>query len=148
MTNHAQYQDGVYADATNGRLPHLPYHHEELRALAEKVLEPGPFGYVEGGAGRERTARANEEAFARHALRPRTLRPGSEGSGALGVTLFGEEYATPLLTAPIGVLEQVHEEAELAVARGVNAVGVPMVLSTAASTPMEKVAEAVDSWWY
>lgn len=148
MTNHAQYQDGVYADATNGRLPHLPYHHEELRALAEKALEPGPFGYVEGSAGRERTARANEEAFARYALRPRTLRPGSEESGALGVTLFGEEYSTPLLTAPIGVLEQVHEEAELAVARAANAVGVPMVLSTAASTPMEEVAEAVDSWWY
>ncbi|MFF8767711.1 alpha-hydroxy-acid oxidizing protein [Nocardiopsis dassonvillei] len=148
MTDFAQYQDGVYADATNGILPGLPYHHEDLRDLAERTMEPGPFGYVEGGAGRERTARANVDAFSRYALRPRSLRPGAEGAGGLGVTLFGSEYATPLLTAPIGVLEQVHEEAELAVVEAANAVGVPMVLSTAASTPMERVAEAVDSWWY
>ncbi|WP_017572376.1 alpha-hydroxy-acid oxidizing protein [Nocardiopsis halotolerans] len=148
MSNFAQYQDGVYADATNGRLPHLPYHHDALRDLAESAMEPGPFGYVEGGAGRERTARANEDAFARYALRPRSLRPGAEAAGGLGVTLFGKDYPTPLLTAPIGVLEQVHEEAELAVARGANELGVPVVLSTAASTPMERVAEAADSWWY
>jgi L-lactate dehydrogenase (cytochrome) len=148
LTDFAQYQDGVYADATNGILPGLPYHHEDLRDLAERAMEPGPFGYVEGSAGRERTARANVDAFARYALRPRSLRPGAEEAGGLGVTLFGREYAAPLLTAPIGVLEQVHEEAELAVAEAANAVGVPMVLSTAASTPMERVAEAVDSWWY
>ena len=64
------------------------------------------------------------------------------------MTLFGESYPTPLLTAPIGVLEQVHDRAELAVAEGVAPVGVPMVLSTASSTPMEEVAEAVGSWWY
>ncbi|MGW8530308.1 MULTISPECIES: alpha-hydroxy-acid oxidizing protein [Nocardiopsidaceae] len=148
MSHFAQYQDGVYADATNGDLPRLPYHHEALRDLAEKAMEPGPFGYVEGSAGRERTADANVAAFARYALRPRSLRPGAENAGDLGVTLFGERYPTPLLTAPVGVLEQVHGEAELAVARGANALGVPMVLSTAASTPMEEVAEAADTWWY
>src|SRR5690625_3276151 len=139
MSDFSQYQDGVYANATNGHLPHLPYHHEQLRDLAAETMEPGPFGYVEGSAGRERTADANVAAFSRYALRPRSLRPGSEGAGDLGVTLFGERYPSPLLTAPIGVLEQVHEEAESAVARGSNAVGVPMVLSTAASTSMEEV---------
>lgn len=148
MSDFAQYQDGVYADATNGTLPELPYHHDALRDLAQKALEPGPFGYVEGSAGRERTARANVAAFERYALRPRSLRPGAEHSGSLGTTLFGEHYPTPLLTAPIGVLEQVHDRAELAVAEAANALGVPVVLSTAASTPMEEVAEAADSWWY
>lgn len=148
LSHFAQYQDGVYADATEGRFPGLPYHHEQLRELAAERMEPGPFGYVEGSAGRERTADANVDAFARYALRPRSLRPGAEHSGDLGVTLFGRRYPSPLLTAPIGVLEQVHEESELAVARGANLVGVPMVLSTASSTPIEKVAEAADEWWY
>ena len=148
MSDFAQYQDLVYADATNGTLPRLPYDHERLRDLAEQAMAPGPFGYVEGSAGRERTARANVDAFSRYALRPRSLRPGSRDKGGLGVTLFGESYPTPLLTAPIGVLEQVHDRAELAVAEGVAPVGVPMVLSTASSTPMEEVAEAVGSWWY
>lgn len=148
MSHFAQYQDGVYADATEGRLPSLPYHHEQLRDLAAERMEPGPFGYVEGSAGRERTADANVDAFSRYALRPRSLRPGAEHSGDLGVTLFGRRYPSPLLTAPIGVLEQVHGESELEVARGANPVGVPMVLSTASSTPMEEVAEAADEWWY
>ncbi|WP_017590890.1 alpha-hydroxy-acid oxidizing protein [Nocardiopsis ganjiahuensis] len=148
MSNYAQYQDGVYADATNGKLPRLPYHHDELRELARAAMEPGPFGYVEGSAGRERTADANVDAFSRYALRPRGLRPGAETAGDLGITLFGERYPTPLLTAPIGVLEQVHPECELALARGANALGVPVTLSTAASTPIEEVAEAADSWWY
>lgn len=148
MSDFSQYQDGVYANATNGDLPHLPYHYEQLRDLAAEKMEPGPFGYVEGSAGRERTADANVAAFTRYALRPRSLRPGSESAGDLGITLFGEQYPTPLLTAPIGVLEQVHQEAETAVARGATSVGVPMVLSTAASTPMEEVAKIADPWWY
>ncbi|MFJ6018948.1 alpha-hydroxy-acid oxidizing protein [Nocardiopsis alba] len=148
MSDYARYQDGVYADATNGALPHLPYDHDELRDRAREILDPGPFGYVEGSAGRERTADANVEAFSRYALRPRGLRPGAENAGDTGVTLFGERYPSPLLTAPVGVLEQVHPESELALARGANALGVPVVLSTAASTSMEEVAEVADSWWY
>ena len=52
MSDFAQYQDLVYADATNGTLPRLPYDHERLRDLAEQAMAPGPFGYVEGSAGR------------------------------------------------------------------------------------------------
>jgi isopentenyl diphosphate isomerase/L-lactate dehydrogenase-like FMN-dependent dehydrogenase len=42
--------------------------------------------------------------------------------------------------APIGVLEMAHRDADLAVARAARELGLPMVLSTQASVPMERVA--------
>ena len=56
--------------------------------------------------------------------------------------LLGRRYPVPVLLAPIGVLSIVHPDAELAVARAARAVGVPMILSTAASRPLEAVAQA------
>ena len=40
---------------------------------AERLLDPGPFGYYAGGAGDEVTLRDNVTAFSRWQLRPRVL---------------------------------------------------------------------------
>jgi isopentenyl diphosphate isomerase/L-lactate dehydrogenase-like FMN-dependent dehydrogenase len=45
--------------------------------------------------------------------------------------------------APIGVLSIMHPDAECAAARAAAAQGVPYILSSASSTPMEQVAEAM-----
>jgi isopentenyl diphosphate isomerase/L-lactate dehydrogenase-like FMN-dependent dehydrogenase len=45
--------------------------------------------------------------------------------------------------APVGVLSIMHPEAECAAARAAAAQGVPYILSSASSTPMESVAEAM-----
>jgi isopentenyl diphosphate isomerase/L-lactate dehydrogenase-like FMN-dependent dehydrogenase len=47
------------------------------------------------------------------------------------------------MLAPIGVLSILHPEAELAVARAAAALGIPVILSTCSSTPMEHVAAAL-----
>ena len=57
-------------------------------------------------------------------------------------TVLGAELAAPFLLGPVGVLGIAHPDGEVAVARAAAAHGVPMVLSTASSTPMEDVAEA------
>jgi isopentenyl diphosphate isomerase/L-lactate dehydrogenase-like FMN-dependent dehydrogenase len=61
----------------------------------------------------------------------------------LRATLFGQTLPAPVLLAPVGVLGIVHPEAEVAVAKAAAAVGLPMVLSTVASKPMEEVAAAM-----
>ena len=58
----------------------------------------------------------------------------------LGVTCSAGYYPTPLLAAPVGVLELVDDDADLAVARAAAALGIPKVLSNQASVPMEEVA--------
>ncbi|HXH89495.1 MAG TPA: alpha-hydroxy-acid oxidizing protein [Gaiellaceae bacterium] len=115
---------------------------------AREQLEPGPFGYIAGGAGSERTMRANADAFDRRRLRPRMLTGNVERD--LSVEVLGLRSPVPFLLAPIGVLSIAHPDAELAVARASRATGVPMVLSSAASRSLEDVAAELGETprWY
>ena len=126
---------------------------EEWEARACDALEQGPFDYVAGGAGSEATVRANREAFERRRLRPRMLAGVAERD--LSVEVLGMRSPVPFLLGPVGVLSIVHAEAELGVARASKATGVPLILSSAASTPLEDVAAELGEaprwfqlyWW-
>lgn len=121
--------------------PSLPLAFDALEAQARSVLRPEAFDYVAGGAGAEDTMRANRTAFQRWQIVPRMLCDVSQRD--LRATLFGQTLPAPVLLAPVGVLGIVHPEAEVAVAKAAAAVGLPMVLSTVASKPMEEVAAAM-----
>jgi lactate 2-monooxygenase len=123
-----------------------PISPEDWEAKARVALDDGPFDYVSGGAGGEATMRANLEAFARRRLRPRMLTGNDERD--LSVEVLGLRSPVPFLLAPIGVLSIVHADAELAVARASGATGVPMLLSSAASTPLEAVADVGPPRWF
>lgn len=60
----------------------------------------------------------------------------------LSVNLFGTNYDHPLLVAPVGVQSIMHADGEEATARACKSVGVPMILSTAATRSIEQVAAA------
>jgi lactate 2-monooxygenase len=111
----------------------------ELRAAAK--LEPGPFGYIAGGAGEEATMRANRDAFERRRLRPRMLRGNTERE--LSVEVLGTPSPFPFLLAPVGVLSIAHPDGELAPARAAAGLRVPFILSSAASHSIEEIAEAM-----
>ncbi|MBV8257263.1 MAG: alpha-hydroxy-acid oxidizing protein [Actinobacteria bacterium] len=114
---------------------------EDWEAAAETAMDPGAFGYIAGGAGGESTMRANLEAFERHRLRPRML--AGNLARDLTVDVLGTPSAAPFLLAPVGVLSIAHEQAEVGAARGAAATGVPFVLSSAATSTIEAVAEAM-----
>ncbi len=114
---------------------------EDWEAAAEAVLDPGAFGYIAGGAGGEATMRANLEAFERRRLRPRMLAGNVRRD--LGLEILGTSSAAPFLLAPVGVLSIAHADAETGAARGAAATGVPFVLSSAATSTIEAVAEAM-----
>jgi lactate 2-monooxygenase len=134
-------QEEVYLAGLRGRRPAVPVRADRLEEKAEERLSPEAFAYVAGGAGLERTMRANLEAFERRRIVPRPLRDASRRDTS--VELLGAQLAAPLLLAPIGALELVHREADLAVARAASAEGVPTVFSSQASVPMERCAEAM-----
>jgi lactate 2-monooxygenase len=113
----------------------------DWEARAQEALEPGPFGYIAGGAGDELTMRANRDAFERRRLRPRMLTGNRERD--LSVEVLGTRCPAPFFLAPLGVLTIAHPEGELAAARAAAATGVPYVLSSAASYSIEEVAEAM-----
>ncbi|MFI6507074.1 lactate 2-monooxygenase [Streptosporangium sp. NPDC050855] len=142
----SDYQYEIYLDGLAGRQPPYSTSFAELERVARERLEPGPYWYVAGSAGIGATQRANREAFDRRRIVPRMLRDVSVRD--LGVELFGRRYPAPLLLAPIGVQSIVHPDGEMATARAAASLGVPMVLSTAASHTIEEVAEAGGPRWF
>jgi lactate 2-monooxygenase len=134
------YQDEIYLTGVTGTVPEFPAGLGGLEAAAREVMTPRAYDYVAGAAGSEDTARENLEAFRRWRIVPRMLTDVSTPSFAS--TVLGAELSVPFLLAPIGVLGIAHPEGERAVARAAAAAGVPMILSTAASTAIEDAAEA------
>jgi lactate 2-monooxygenase len=138
------FQTGIYLSGGY----EWPLTAADWEARAAETLEQGPFDYVAGGAGAEATMRANREAFERRRLRPRMLTGNLERD--LSVEVLGTRSPAPFLLAPVGVLDIVHPEGELAAARAAAATGVPFVLSSAASHSIEQVGEAMGdaSRWF
>ena len=134
------YQFEIYLNGLSGRVPEFPTSIADLEAAAQRVMTPGAFGYVAGGAGSEATMRANREAFDRWRIVPRMLRDVSVRD--LSTEILGTRMPAPVMLAPVGVQSIVHDDAEVAVARAAASLGVPMVLSTAAAKSMEDVAAA------
>jgi isopentenyl diphosphate isomerase/L-lactate dehydrogenase-like FMN-dependent dehydrogenase len=111
---------------------------------AERVLDPGAFGYFAGGAGDELTLRDNVGAFSRWRLRPRVL--VDVGGVTTATTVLGREVSMPLLVAPTAFQRLAHPDGEVATARAAAEVGTVMCQSTLSSvTPAELAAAAPDA---
>lgn len=117
----------------------LPALYEDWERLAREKLEDGPYYYVAGGAGGERTMRANLQALSKQEIVPRMLRNVDDRD--LSVRLFGQTYPFPVLHAPIGVQSIIHPDGEIGSALACAEVGVPYVASSASTVPMEVIAE-------
>ena len=136
-------QSEIYRAGISGAKPRVPVDAEALESAARKALSAEAFAYIAGGAGAERTDAANRAAFGRWQVWPRPLRDVS--SRDLSIEFLGRRRPTPLLLAPLGVMELAHADADVAVARAAASLGVPYTLSNQASVPMEEVASAAPS---
>jgi lactate 2-monooxygenase len=134
------YQNEIYLQGLGGVVPKLPMVFAELEAKAEKALPPSIWSYVAGGAGDERTQRANAEVFTQWGLMPRMFVGAKDRD--LSIDLFGLQLPSPLFMAPIGVIALCAQDGhgDLATARAAARTGVPMVMSTLTEDPLEDVA--------
>ncbi|MFF5208627.1 lactate 2-monooxygenase [Streptosporangium sp. NPDC000396] len=142
----SDYQYEIYLNGLAGVRPPYPTDLTKLEQAAKEWLGSEPYWYVAGSAGTGATDRANREAFDRWRIVPRMLRDVSVRD--LSTELFGRTYPAPVALAPIGVQSIVHPQGELATARAAASLGIPTVLSTAASHTLEEVAEADGPRWY
>jgi 4-hydroxymandelate oxidase len=119
----------------------------DVHAAALEVLQHGVADFLDGGAGDERTLRANETAYDGFELMPRVLRDVSIVDTT--TTVLGAPVALPLLLGAAGAHRLFHAEAELAYARAAVAMGTGIVVSTGASVSMEDVASVgPDLRWF
>jgi 4-hydroxymandelate oxidase len=120
-----------------------------LQRQARGLLPAGVYDYYAGGAGRERTLRANERAWRRTWLAPRVLRDVSAVDTR--AELLGGPVATPVAVAPTAFHQLAHPGGEVASAVGAARAGALMVVSTRSMRRFADigaaVAEAGGAWW-
>jgi len=131
----------IYQHAVSGKKLSIPVSLSLLEQKAKAALDPRAYDYLAGGAGGEDTMRANREAFYRWRIVPRMLRDVSARD--LSVELLGAKLPAPVLLGPVGVQGIIHGEAEVASGRAAAELGLPFVISTVSSRPMEEVAQAM-----
>lgn len=139
--NYGEYQTEIYGQgALMGTRPTVTTDPRLLEEQAKKALGARSYNYVAGGAGEKATMDSNRLAFRQWKIIPRMLKRIDNQN--LSVNLFGQEYPTPLLMAPVGVQSLFHEDKETGLAEACADVGIPYILSTASSSTIEQVAEA------
>lgn len=119
----------------------------QMAAQARKRLPRAIFDFIEGGAGSETAVARNRDRFEQIALMPQALRDCSAAHSQ--VTIFGRRYAAPFGIAPMGFADLVRPGTDRALARAAKAQDIPYVLSTAATTAIETIADiAQDNLWF
>jgi isopentenyl diphosphate isomerase/L-lactate dehydrogenase-like FMN-dependent dehydrogenase len=116
---------------------------QDVVAAARANLEPGPWGYLVGGAETETTVRRNRQAIDSLAFRPRVLRDVSKVD--VTATFLGRKTRLPVLLAPVGGMESFVEGGAAAAARGAAGFGVPQMLSSVCHPGLEATAAAADT---
>ena len=96
-----------------------------------------------GGAGQERTLRANESDYDRFVLRPRLLSGLSNPD--LNIDVLGSRWAAPIGIAPMAYHTMVHEDGEAGTARGAAVRGLPLIISTFAGRSFADIAAVTAS---
>ncbi|WP_019240464.1 MULTISPECIES: alpha-hydroxy acid oxidase [Bacillus] len=127
---------------------HYPLSYEEWEAEAAKAILIERFDYIFPNAGRGETADRNQKAFSKWAITPRILNDVSKVN--LNISIFGKDYPTPFFLAPIGMHILAHNEGEIATAKAVSSMGIPMIVSTVSSYSLEDIAKSspTSSKWF
>ena len=118
-------QREIYLKGFAGSYPSVPVSFSKLEEAAKAAMSPHAYAYIAGGAGNESTMRANRGAFEKIKIIPRMLRDVSVRDTS--IALFGQKLPSPFLLCPIGVLEIVNKEADVAVAKAAASVNVPFI---------------------
>lgn len=134
-------QKEIYLKGLSGHRPGVNIDAGKLEEDAKAHMSPRAFAYIAGGAGVETTMRANRDGLEKIQIVPRMLRNVEERD--ISIELFGKKLPSPFLLAPLGVLELVHPEADLAVARAAAELGVPFIFSNQASYTMEECSSVM-----
>ena len=116
---------------------------EELGKLAAERMDKQTRDYYNEGADSGSTLLENIQAYKKYRIRPRVLRDISLIDTS--ASLFGTRTSIPLGVAPTAMQCLAHPDGELATARACRKAGVPMGLSSFATTTLEDVASTSGS---
>jgi L-lactate dehydrogenase (cytochrome) len=119
---------------------------DDFEQAARRVIPRPIFGYVRGGSESDASWRANRAVWDEIAFVPRTLVDTTGRTHK--TTLFGRTYDAPFGIAPMGGTAMAAYQGDLVLARGAAAANIPMILSGASLTPLERVRQAGPTAWF
>ena len=119
---------------------------DDFEAPARRYIPRPIFGYISGGAETNASMRGNRAAFDDLAFVPKALVDVSGRTQK--TTLFGRTYDAPFGIAPMGGTAMAAFRGDLVLAGAAAAANIPMVLSGASLTPLERVAETGRTAWF
>jgi isopentenyl diphosphate isomerase/L-lactate dehydrogenase-like FMN-dependent dehydrogenase len=109
----------------------------DFETVAERLVPPAHWGYLQSGVDGDVTLRANQTAYQRYELQPRRLVDVSHVD--LGTSVFGIKVDSPIGCWPIGSLRALHPEGDIALARATRKKNALHIMSTQASFPVEEI---------
>lgn len=115
----------------------------DYRRLAKQRLPRFLFDYIDGGANREDSMRANEADFLAYKLTQRVMHDVENITTS--TTLSGQSASMPLALAPIGMAGMMARRGEVQAARAAEAAGIPFTTSTVGICPLEEVQAATNN---
>ena len=119
----------------------------DARKYAKRRMPRMTFDYIDGSAGDERACALNVETIEAIRMMPRVLLNVENRS--LHKRLFDEDWQLPFGIAPMGMCDLTWPGADAMLARAARQYGMPVVLSTMASSSIEVTAErAGDHAWF
>jgi L-lactate dehydrogenase (cytochrome) len=119
---------------------------DDFEIAARRHLPKPIFAYISGAVERNRSLRANREAFEHYDFLPRVLVDISRRSTA--AQLLGRTYAAPFGTAPMGINALSAYRGDLVLAQAAARANVPMIMSGSSLIRMEEVAQANPAAWF
>ena len=112
----------------------------DFEAVARERVPVAHFGYMSTGVDDEVTLRANREGFNRFQLRVRRLVDVRKID--MSMSMFGGQWASPIVLAPVSSQRAFHADGEIASARAAAAGKHLQLLSTQTSFDVESVNKA------
>jgi len=111
----------------------------DFMPVAQQKIAPQHWAYLMTGCDDNLTVQANRDGFQLFQIRARRFVDIENVDTS--VRVFGQQYPSPFMLAPIGSQRAFHGDGELATARAARAFGAQMILSTMASHHVRDVAK-------
>src|SRR5690606_5647688 len=119
---------------------------DDFEAMAQRHLPRPVFEYIRGGVETNASVDDNRRAFQEYAFIPRSLVDVSAIDSSM--SLFGQQYRSPLGIAPMGLSALSSYRGDLVLAQAAANSGIPMIMSGSSLIRLEEVASIAPQSWF
>lgn len=112
----------------------------DFKRVAKQKLSTAHYGYLETGVLDNLTLLENEKAFGRVKLKMRRLIDAENVDTS--ISMFGENWSSPIMLCPCGSQKAFHQNGEVATAKAAKSQNTLQILSTMSTSSIEDVTQA------